>query len=269
MRVLVAGGRDFEVLEFIVTRMLRLHEKFGFTEVITGGARGVDTLAHMVAEELGIPTRVFPISKADWTDLGRAAGPIRNKQMLVEGKPELVMAFPGGAGTANMVQQSLMAKVPVWKSEQIMFNSKVPKYDWLSNMATGFEFVDSDGCVWATSEHYYQSRKIEDEHLRGMIQVLPSPFEAKKRANSFKEIEGWNPPPGEPGGLKEVAMREALAYKYSSGSAAAKKLLGTGEDYLVEYAPWGDTFWGTTNGIGLNRLGWLLMERRDQLRELQ
>ena len=79
--------------------------------------------------------------------------------------------------------------------------------------------------------------------------------------------EGWNPQPGECGGLKEVAMCEALSYKYSPGSEAAKKLLSTGEDYLIEYAPWGDHYWGITDGIGFNRLGWLLMERRDQLRE--
>ena len=44
--------------------------------------------------------------KADWDKFGRAAGPIRNAQMLREGKPDLVVAFPGGRGTANMVAQA-------------------------------------------------------------------------------------------------------------------------------------------------------------------
>ena len=50
---------------------------------------------------------------ADWQKYGRAAGPIRNKQMLDEGSPDLVIAFAGGRGTENMVKQSEAKKVPV------------------------------------------------------------------------------------------------------------------------------------------------------------
>ena len=50
---------------------------------------------------------------ANWKKHGRAAGPIRNKQMLEEAKPDLVIAFPGGAGTANMVKQAREAGVKV------------------------------------------------------------------------------------------------------------------------------------------------------------
>ncbi|MEM9912925.1 MAG: hypothetical protein AAF922_19365 [Pseudomonadota bacterium] len=45
--------------------------------------------------------------------MGRAAGPIRNKEMLDEGCPDLVVAFPGGRGTANMVKQAQAAGVEV------------------------------------------------------------------------------------------------------------------------------------------------------------
>jgi hypothetical protein len=51
--------------------------------------------------------------RADWAKHGRAAGPIRNKQMLEEGKPDLVVAFPGGQGTANMMSQVREAGVRV------------------------------------------------------------------------------------------------------------------------------------------------------------
>ena len=58
--------------------------------------------------------RIFP---ADWIRHGRAAGPIRNEQMLREGCPDLVVAFhddPGlGRGTADMVRRALAAGVPV------------------------------------------------------------------------------------------------------------------------------------------------------------
>jgi hypothetical protein len=53
---------------------------------------------------------MFP---ADWEKYGKAAGPIRNQQILVEGKPDLVVAFQGGRGTANMVSRAQQAGVPV------------------------------------------------------------------------------------------------------------------------------------------------------------
>lgn len=59
----------------------------------------------------GIPVRVFP---ADWETHGRAAGHIRNRQMLVEGKPDIVVAFAGGRGTQNMINQARKAGVTVF-----------------------------------------------------------------------------------------------------------------------------------------------------------
>lgn len=58
----------------------------------------------------GIRELAFP---ADWENYRRAAGPIRNRQMLVEATPDLVVAFPGGPGTANMIRQARAAGVPV------------------------------------------------------------------------------------------------------------------------------------------------------------
>jgi hypothetical protein len=62
------------------------------------------------ADVFGVPFRIFP---ANWKKHGRAAGPMRNQQMLDEGKPDLVIAFPGGSGTADMVRRAKAAGVPV------------------------------------------------------------------------------------------------------------------------------------------------------------
>jgi hypothetical protein len=78
--------------------------------IIYGGAYGADRLAREWAEEHCLGSECYP---ADWTKYGRAAGPIRNKQMLVEGKPDLVVAFPGGPGTADMVRQARAAGIRV------------------------------------------------------------------------------------------------------------------------------------------------------------
>lgn len=106
MRVLVCGGRDFNdgVLAF------RTLDTFGASVIIEGGARGADAIARSWAEHRGIPVKTF---RADWDGLGRSAGHIRNTDMLNIGKPDLVIAFSGGRGTADMVRKSREAGVPV------------------------------------------------------------------------------------------------------------------------------------------------------------
>jgi len=79
------------------------------TIVLSGCAPGADTLGTEWAEAKGIQVA----RPADWNTHGRAAGPIRNQQMLDEGKPELVVSFPGGRGTADMVRRVRAAGIEV------------------------------------------------------------------------------------------------------------------------------------------------------------
>jgi len=111
MRVLVCGGRDFTDSVFVVNTLFRLEEEYGdFTTVIHGGATGADSEAGVFARMRHAKEIVF---RANWKRHGKAAGPIRNQRMLDEGKPDLVVAFPGGRGTANMVQLAKLAGVKV------------------------------------------------------------------------------------------------------------------------------------------------------------
>lgn len=97
MKILVSGGRDYNDREHLFAI---LDEYLGqVTILIHGGASGADTLAGEWGQTRGIPVQVFP---ANWLAHGKAAGPIRNQQMLTEGKPDLVLLFPGGRGTQNM-----------------------------------------------------------------------------------------------------------------------------------------------------------------------
>lgn len=111
MRALVCGGRDYTDREMIWYHL----DFFGppeITEVISGMARGADTIAAEWALRFKFPLHKF---YADWERDGKAAGPIRNQRMLDEGKPDLVIAFPGGRGTADMVRRAEKAGVPVHK----------------------------------------------------------------------------------------------------------------------------------------------------------
>ncbi len=110
MRVLVCGGRDFNNEDYLLEALHILDMRVKISAIIQGGARGADLLARKVAEECNIPMFEF---RAQWKQHGKAAGPIRNKRMLEEGNPDMVLAFPGGPGTANMIAQARAADVPV------------------------------------------------------------------------------------------------------------------------------------------------------------
>jgi hypothetical protein len=108
MRVLVCGSRhfnDYDLLE-------RTLDGETITTLIHGAARGADTLAGRYGERRGLDVISFP---ANWDLHGKAAGPIRNIQMLSEGKPERVIAFiaPNSRGTKHMVEISKKAGIPV------------------------------------------------------------------------------------------------------------------------------------------------------------
>jgi cysteine synthase len=111
MKVLVCGGRDFADRDWLFRELDRIDREIGgISAIIHGCALGADTLAGEWATARSKQVAEFP---ADWDTHRRAAGPIRNKQMLDEGKPDLVVAFPGGRGTANMVGQARRAGVRV------------------------------------------------------------------------------------------------------------------------------------------------------------
>lgn len=112
MRVLVCGGRDYADSAEVDGVLSSLHAESvdGISFVIHGDAPGADALAGCWAEENDVPVLRFP---ADWAAHGRAAGPLRNAQMLAEGRPSLVVAFPGGRGTADMVRRARAAGVHV------------------------------------------------------------------------------------------------------------------------------------------------------------
>jgi len=89
---------DDEARLFAFQTLSALHDRYGFTEIMEGGAAGADALAATFGKLKDIRVTTY---KADWREHGPAAGPIRNRRMVMEGKPDLVIAFPGGRGTAD------------------------------------------------------------------------------------------------------------------------------------------------------------------------
>jgi hypothetical protein len=123
MRILVCGGRDYTDMATLY-RVLDAALRSGPVEIIQGGAKGADRLAKTWATDRGVFCQTF---EAEWDRHGRAAGSIRNRQMLTEGRPNMVLAFPGGRGTANMVKQAqergvLVVKYPPTGGHRMPFN---------------------------------------------------------------------------------------------------------------------------------------------------
>lgn len=116
MKVLICGGRDFVDAGFIHAELDRLHAQYRFDTVIEGDARGVDQIAGEWARARGIDLIKF---QADWKNEDRHAALIRNERMLVEGRPDLVIAFPGGSGTSHTCWHAEKLRIPVVKVAQI------------------------------------------------------------------------------------------------------------------------------------------------------
>lgn len=111
MRVLICGGRNFNDIDAVYTELDRIHCLTPITCIIEGGSNGADYLASRWSAARDI--RGHARFRADWGLYGKRAGPIRNERMLTEGKPNIVVAFPGGRGTADMVSRAKKAGVEV------------------------------------------------------------------------------------------------------------------------------------------------------------
>lgn len=109
MRVLVCGGRDYRDWGRVMECLDCLNSEHKIKVVIHGCAKGADDLADHWAKLREKHVLRFP---ASWTQ-GPSGGPIRNQKMIDLARPELVVAFPGGRGTADMVRRAKQAGIPV------------------------------------------------------------------------------------------------------------------------------------------------------------
>jgi hypothetical protein len=117
MRVIIAGSRDYHDYNVL----LEMIEECGWeiTEVVSGGAKGVDALGERYAEEMNIPLKVY---NADWEKHGRAAGPIRNKKMAENADALIAIGRVTkdgvmSRGTSNMIETaSKMGLLNIWRA---------------------------------------------------------------------------------------------------------------------------------------------------------
>jgi ribA/ribD-fused uncharacterized protein len=136
-------------------------------------------------------------------------------------------------------------------------------YRFLSNFAPpGFALRN----LWfPTNEHFYQAAKCPEERVWfDKIRRASGPGAAKRLGRAAPVRDDWEE-------VKEAIMLQGLRLKFSDqhheNTHAKNQLLATGDAYLEETNTWGDTYWGVCQGLGENRLGVLLMQVREELRQ--
>jgi hypothetical protein len=115
VRILVCGSRTYS-LDFVLPAILGSYADATDVTVIHGNAAGADAHARDWALVRGLDVESYP---ANWNEHGKVAGPIRNQQMLDEGKPDFVLAFidkplAESKGTADMVKRAEKAGLPTY-----------------------------------------------------------------------------------------------------------------------------------------------------------
>lgn len=109
MRIAVTGGRDFNDVECVHRTLNALHQQYGITELAHGKARGADSLSGSWAIHHGVTVVTY---EANWRELGKRAGVVRNEVMLREFKPDVLVVFPGGVGTAHCTHTAKRMNIP-------------------------------------------------------------------------------------------------------------------------------------------------------------
>lgn len=298
-RLLVTGGRDYNNVDECWALLDRAHKQFTITHLIHGDARGLDRLADGWALARGVQPVRCPALWDYYKNTGggkNPAGPIRN-QFMAELYPDMVLAFPGGSGTANMVEQALRHGLRVVDAKKMMGNTSMGKdgrspvravdgeivtntnqaitetgpikeftgpYHWLSNFAMLANPLTMGGRSYPSVEHAYQAAKTKHGVWRQKIRDAESPGLAKKLGRQIPDYamrHDWDD-------VKLRAMYFLLVGKFSQPHYK-KLLLATGDRELIEGNYHGDSYWGVDlkTGKGQNKLGRLLMKVRAKLRE--
>jgi hypothetical protein len=110
MKVIIAGGREFMNYGLLKTKCDYLLKNKTEVEIVSGKAKGADSLGELYAKENNYPIHEFP---ANWNMHGNAAGPIRNQEM--GNFADVLIAFWNGEskGTKHMIDYMRFLNKPV------------------------------------------------------------------------------------------------------------------------------------------------------------
>ena len=137
-----------------------------------------------------------------------------------------------------------------------MINKFRGKYGFLSNFYSCI--ITYEGLTYTSVEAAFQASKTLNPNVREKFTRIP-PDEAKKLGRRVNLRDDWE-------SCKLSVMEDLIRIKFSN-EYLKTLLLNTSTEYIEEGNSWGDTYWGTCNGVGENHLGKILMKVRDELIE--
>lgn len=113
MVIIVSGSRDWDDAQPIYNKLDELLKEHNSLLIVHGNAKGVDSIANTWAKEHHVPVEKFP---AEWKKWGKAAGMIRNREMLEVYPNALVVAFPSpqSIGTYGMLKEAEKRGHSIW-----------------------------------------------------------------------------------------------------------------------------------------------------------
>jgi N-glycosidase YbiA len=154
------------------------------------------------------------------------------------------------------------------------FNSMVKEIHFYEKKSPYYEFTNfyesiliHEGKEWKTSEHLFQGLKFQNSNLFEEVRLLKNPRDAFNfsRTNASSVRSDWHIAKNSSSlPTKEEAMKHALTLKFNQNVELSKLLLSTTGKLLVEHTE-NDDYWGDGFGVGMNRLGFLLMQVRDNI----
>jgi hypothetical protein len=113
MRVLVCGGRYYDNVHAVYHELIGLHWRTPIAVIIHGGVSGAGAIAEAWARRSRVAVVRYP---PNWECLGKKAEKVRNDFMLADSRPDVVIAFPGGRNTADLVTKASAAGLPVLRA---------------------------------------------------------------------------------------------------------------------------------------------------------
>lgn len=256
MKVLFFGDRNWCDERTIAAFVDRLPID---AKVVNGACSGADEMASILSKARGLEVFDMP---ADWDTYKRAAGPIRNRQML-KTHPDIDACI----GFHNSIETSRGSKDMRDEAKRQGFKVRIQTSLWplISEFKDDFSFLSNfhpsvvtyRDRSYLTVEHAYQALKSLDPREQQWVAEAKHPAEAKRRGRSVKVRHDWE-------NVKVTVMHDLLVSKFADVHLR-EMLLATDDATLVEGNTWNDTFWGVCKGRGTNHLGKLLMKVRDGL----
>jgi len=107
MKLAIVGSRNFTDYKRLSRIVDKVKEQI--TLIVSGGARGADTLAERYAKERAIPYLIFP---ANWDEYGKQAGMLRNQEIVNNADGMIAFLAPESRGTRDSIKRAQIKGIP-------------------------------------------------------------------------------------------------------------------------------------------------------------